>query len=94
MEWHSETLVKSIEMTDIDNREMLYQGIVLSGGSTMFKVSERLTKEVKMCQILGWRWWIFHRQYSAWVGCWFINLSGVGILDRTAFLNDAALRNL
>lgn len=43
-----EVLIYSIEKSDMDLRKMLYQNIVLSGGSTLFKgFGDRLLAEIK-----------------------------------------------
>lgn len=43
-----EVLMYSIQKSDIDLRKMLYQNIVLSGGSTLFKgFGDRLLSEIK-----------------------------------------------
>lgn len=43
-----EVLMYSIQKSDMDLRKMLYQNIVLSGGSTLFKgFGDRLLQELK-----------------------------------------------
>lgn len=43
-----EVLMYSIQKSDMDLRKMLYQNIVLSGGSTLFKgFGDRLLQEIK-----------------------------------------------
>lgn len=43
-----EVLIYSIQKSDMDLRKMLYQNIVLSGGSTLFKgFGDRLLSEIK-----------------------------------------------
>lgn len=43
-----EVLMYSIQKSDMDLRKMLYQNIVLSGGSTLFKgFGDRLLSEIK-----------------------------------------------
>lgn len=45
-----EVLTYSIQKSDLDLRKMLYQNIVLSGGSTLFKgFGDRLLAELKKC---------------------------------------------
>lgn len=45
-----EVLTYSIQKSDLDLRKMLYQNIVLSGGSTLFKgFGDRLLSELKKC---------------------------------------------
>lgn len=44
-----EVLLYSIQKSDLDLRQVLYQNIVLSGGSTLFKVFVWIVK--KLCRI-------------------------------------------
>ncbi|KAL6062167.1 Alpha-centractin [Balamuthia mandrillaris] len=67
-----ETLVNSIQKTDLDLRKVLYSNIVLSGGSTMFSgFGDRLLHEVKGLAPKDIKIKISappERLYSTWIG--------------------------
>lgn len=67
-----EILVSSIEKSDMDLRKILYQNIVLSGGSTLFKgFGDRLLNEVKKIASKDLKIRISapqERLYSTWIG--------------------------
>jgi centractin len=67
-----EVLVYSITKSDLDLRKVLYQNIVLSGGSTLFKgFGERLLHEVKKIAPRDVKIRISapqERLYSTWIG--------------------------
>ena len=61
---------KSIEKCDIDVRKDLWENVVLSGGTTMFKgLPERLGKELKKFTTIGVKVIApAERKYSVWIG--------------------------
>ncbi|CAK9299403.1 unnamed protein product [Gordionus sp. m RMFG-2023] len=67
-----ELLIYSIQKSDLDLRKLLYQNIVLSGGSTLFKgFGERLFNEVKSMAPKDVKIRISapkERLYSTWIG--------------------------
>ncbi|KAG1664566.1 Beta-centractin [Nymphon striatum] len=67
-----EVLVYSIHKSDMDLRKMLYQNIVLSGGSTLFKgLGDRLLSEIKKISPKDNKIRISapqERLYSTWIG--------------------------
>ncbi len=66
------TAYQSIMKTDIDIRKDLYNNIVMSGGSTMFKgIDSRLQKEVETLAPPSMKIKVVappERQYSVWIG--------------------------
>lgn len=67
-----EVLMYSIQKSDMDLRKMLYQNIVLSGGSTLFKnFGDRLLQEIKKIVAKDMKIRIAapqERLYSTWMG--------------------------
>lgn len=67
-----EVLLQSIQKSDMDLRKTLYQNVVLSGGSTLFKgFGERLLSEVKKAAPKDIKIKISappERKYSTWLG--------------------------
>ena len=67
-----EVLVYSIQKSDMDLRKVLFQNIVLSGGSTLFKgFGDRLLSEVKKLAPKDIKIRISapqERLYSTWIG--------------------------
>jgi actin len=61
-----------VQLCDIDMRREMYNGVVLSGGSTMFPgIGDRLEKELKLLAAAGTEVKIVSpedRRYSVWIG--------------------------
>merc|ERR1712083_493119 len=67
-----ELVYKSIQACDIDVRRILYENMVLSGGSTMFPgIKERLSNEMKTLAPASVKVRVVapaERKYSVWIG--------------------------
>lgn len=63
-----EVLTYSIQKSDLDLRKMLYQNIVLSGGSTLFKgFGDRLLSELKKSVAKDMKIRVFLWTYFNWL---------------------------
>ncbi len=68
-----EVLMYSIQKSDMDLRKMLYQNIVLSGGSTLFKgFGDRLLLEIKKNVAKDMKIRVFYRVYYYYFFFWLL----------------------
>ena len=72
MKSYPDLILHSVGNTDLDVRRSLYENIVLSGGTTMFKgIAERLAHELKTHLPAAMKPRVIsseERKYSVWIG--------------------------